>query len=40
MKNDNIIELKNVCRYYQLGNVKIKALCDVDLQIKRGDFLS
>ena len=40
MKNDNIIELKNVCKSYQLGSVEIKALCDVDLQIKRGDFLA
>ncbi len=40
MKNDNIIELKDVCRYYQLGDAQIKALCDVDLQIKRGDFLA
>jgi putative ABC transport system ATP-binding protein len=40
MKNDNIIELKDVCRYYKLGNTEIKALCDVNLQIKRGDFLA
>jgi putative ABC transport system ATP-binding protein len=40
MENDNIIELKDVCRYYQLGDAQIKALCDVDLQIKRGDFLA
>lgn len=40
MKNDNIIELKDVCRYYQLGDAQIKALCDVNLQIKRGDFLA
>ena len=40
MKNDNIIELKDVCRYYQLGNTQIKALCDVNLEIKRGDFLA
>jgi len=40
MKNDNIIELKDVCRYYQLGDTQIKALCDVNLQIKRGDFLA
>jgi putative ABC transport system ATP-binding protein len=40
MKNDNIIELKDVCRYYHLGDSEIKALCDVDLQIKRGDFLA
>jgi putative ABC transport system ATP-binding protein len=40
IKNDNIIELKDVCRYYQLGDAQIKALCDINLQIKRGDFLA
>lgn len=40
MKNENIIELKDVCRYYQLGDAEIKALCEVNLQIKRGDFLA
>ena len=40
MKDDNIIELKDVCRYYQLGDSQIKALCNVDLQIRRGDFLA
>lgn len=40
MKNDNIIELRDVCRYYQVGDSEVKALCDVDLQIKRGDFLA
>jgi len=40
VENDNIIELKDVCRYYKMGDSEIKALCDVDLQIKRGDFLA
>ncbi len=40
MQNDNIIELKDVCRYYQVGDSQVKALCDVDLAIKRGDFLA
>ncbi|MCX6746755.1 MAG: ABC transporter ATP-binding protein [Candidatus Pacearchaeota archaeon] len=40
MKNENIIELKDVCRYYRLGNTEIKALCDVNLEIKRGDFIA
>ncbi len=39
MQNDNIIELKDVSRYYKLGNAEIRALSDVNLQIKRGDFL-
>lgn len=40
MENDNIIELKDVCRYYQVGDAQVKALCEVDLGIKRGDFLA
>ncbi len=40
MKTDNIIELKNVCKYYKLGDAEIKALNDINLQIKRGDFLA
>ncbi len=38
--NDNIIELKNVSKSYRLGDSEIKALSDVNLQIKRGDFLA
>lgn len=40
MKNDNIIELKDVCKTYKLGGAEINAVCDVDLEIKRGDFLA
>ena len=40
MKNDNIIELKDVCKNYKLGESEIKAVCDVDLEIKRGDFIA
>jgi len=39
-KNDNIIELKNVGKSYRMGDAEIKALSDVNLQIKRGDFLA
>lgn len=40
MKNDNIIELKEVCKIYRLGDVEINAVCDINLEIKRGDFLA
>jgi len=40
MKNDNIIELRDVCRYYRLGDSEIRAIYDVNLEIKRGDFLA
>ena len=38
--NDSIIELKNVCKTYRLGDEKVDALCDIDLKIERGDFLA
>jgi putative ABC transport system ATP-binding protein len=40
MKSDNIIELKDVCKTYKMGETEIKAVCDIDLEIKRGDFLA
>jgi putative ABC transport system ATP-binding protein len=40
MKNDNIIELKDVCKIYKLGDAEINAVCDVNLEIKRGDFIA
>jgi len=40
MKNDNIIELKDVCKTYRLGEEEVHAVCDVDLEIKRGDFIA
>lgn len=39
-KNNIIIELKDVCKTYQMGDVKVKALCGVDLEVKRGEFLA
>ena len=35
-----IIELKNVCKIYKMGDVEVKALCDMDLVVKKGEFLS
>ena len=40
MKNDNIIELKDVCKTYKMGESEVKAVCDINLEIKRGDFLA
>jgi putative ABC transport system ATP-binding protein len=37
--NDNTVILQAVCRDYQMGEVQIKALCDIDLTIKRGEFI-
>jgi len=35
-----IIELENVCRYYKIGHSVVKAAQNVDLKIKRGDFVA
>ncbi len=40
MKQEAIIELKNVHRDYVMGDTKIHAIEDVSLQIKRGDFVA
>jgi len=37
---DTIIELKNVCKVYEMGDVKVKALCGVNLKIKKGEFIA
>lgn len=36
---DNIVVLEGACKNYQMGEVLIKALRDVDLEVKRGEFL-
>lgn len=40
MKKDNIIVLKNVWKIYQMGDTKVKALRDLNLEVKKGEFLS
>jgi len=40
MKQDTIINLKDVCKNYEMGDSIVKAVCDVDLEIKKGDFVS
>lgn len=40
MAKDNIIELKGVWKIYEMGEVDVLALKDVDLNIKRGEFLA
>ncbi|MBT3416629.1 ABC transporter ATP-binding protein [Candidatus Woesearchaeota archaeon] len=35
-----IIELKNVCKYYRMGDNIVKAVDNVSLMIKRGDFVA
>jgi len=39
-KKETIIELKNVWKIYQLGEVEVHALRDVDLKIKKEEFVA
>lgn len=36
----NLIEVKEICRTYDLGDVKVNALCGVSLDIQKGEFVS
>lgn len=39
MKNDNIIEARGIERTFDLGEVKVRALRGIDLDVKREEFL-
>ena len=39
-KNQEIIKLKNVVKYYQLGDETIKAVDGIDITINKGDFIA
>ena len=40
MKSSAIIELKNVCKSYKMGEVGVKAVCDMSLKIDKGNFVA
>ena len=40
MDKEKIIELKNVSRYYEMGESIVKALDCVDIEIRKGDFVA
>jgi len=40
MAAENIIQLDNVSRNYKMGESEVKALSNVNLNIKRGDFIA
>ena len=40
MSYDTVIELRNLLRYYQIGDEPVKALDGVDLNIGRGEYVS
>ncbi|MBU2510056.1 ABC transporter ATP-binding protein [bacterium] len=35
----NVVELRNVVKYYQLGKLKVSALKGIDLEVQQGEFL-
>ncbi|HEX9914591.1 MAG TPA: ABC transporter ATP-binding protein [Candidatus Bathyarchaeia archaeon] len=40
MSYDYVIELRNLVRHYKMGDETVKALDGVDLEIKRGEYVS
>jgi putative ABC transport system ATP-binding protein len=40
MKQDNVIQARELCKVYQMGEVEVRALCGVNLDIKRGEVLA
>ena len=40
VEKENIVELSNITKIYQQGDIKVKALDDVSLNIQRSEFLS
>ena len=35
-----ILKLNNVCKTYELGEEKVSAVCNANLEIKKGDFIA
>ena len=40
MKKQNIIDLKNVAKYYRMGETIVKALDGVNIEVNKGDFIA
>ncbi len=38
--NQEIIKLQNVCKRFQMGDSVVNAACDINLNIKKGDFIA
>src|SRR3990167_457846 len=39
-QSEHIIELRNISKFYHMGDSIVRALNDVDIHIKRGDFVA
>ncbi|MCK4400490.1 ATP-binding cassette domain-containing protein, partial [Candidatus Bathyarchaeota archaeon] len=40
MSYDNVIELRELQRYYKMGAETVKALDGIELEIRRGEYVS
>jgi putative ABC transport system ATP-binding protein len=40
MNTNNIIQLTNVCKNYEMGETIVSAACGINLEIKKGDFVA
>lgn len=40
MKNEVILKLENVSKIYRMGEIQVPALRDINLEIKKGDFIA
>jgi putative ABC transport system ATP-binding protein len=40
MKTDYVIQAKELCKIFKMGEVEVRALCGVSLNIKRGEVLA
>ncbi|MBM3233647.1 ABC transporter ATP-binding protein [Candidatus Pacearchaeota archaeon] len=40
MKQESIIKLENVCKNFEMGEEKVRAVCDANLEVKKGDFVA
>ena len=37
---DNVINMKNITKTYKLGQIKVEALKEINLQVEKGEFIS
>ena len=40
MKQDHVIQARELCKVYQMGEVEVRALCGVNLNIRRGEVIA
>lgn len=37
---ENVIETRNLCKTFQLGDTSVEVLKDINISIKKGEFVS